>query len=75
MQELFIVWNVDGVTILVGPLNALEKIHSKLQEHNIVVVNCQESGNASFVTSLTENATIFTVKNQQKLRNHLGKKM
>ena len=65
--------SVDGVKILIGSLNALEKIHNKLQEHNIVVVNCNESGSASFVTSLTENVTIFYGEKATEVAQAFGK--
>ena len=65
--------SVDGVSVLVGPLNALEKIHNKLQEHNIVVVNCSEEGNASFITSLTENVTIFYGEKASEVAQAFGK--
>lgn len=64
---------VDSVDVLIGPLNALEKIHNKLQEHNIVVVNCDEVGNASFVTSLTENVTIFYGDKASEVAQAFGK--
>ncbi|HSA83724.1 MAG TPA: hypothetical protein VLF20_02450 [Patescibacteria group bacterium] len=50
---------VDGISILIGGLNALEKTHSKLQEHDIVVVDCEEEGSSSFVASLASNVVVF----------------
>lgn len=65
--------HVDGVSVLIGSLNSLEKLHSKLQEHNIVIINCQEAGNASFVTSLTENVTIFYGEKAAEVAQAFGK--
>ena len=64
---------VDGVSILIGTLTSLEKIHNKLQEHNIVVVSCNEAGNASFVTSLTENVTMFYGEKASEVAQSFGK--
>lgn len=64
---------VDGVAILIGNLSALEKVHNKLQDHNVVVVNCSEAGNASFVTSLTENVTVFYGEKASEVALAFGK--
>ena len=50
---------VDGVTIFVGGLVSLEKMHQKLAEYNIVVVICNEEGATSFLTSIASNVVIF----------------
>jgi hypothetical protein len=50
---------IDGVEVLVGKLQALEKMQHKLKEHQIVVVNCDTEGVASFITSLAENVVVF----------------
>ena len=50
---------VDNVSILVGKLTNLEKIHTKLKEANILVVNCDHVVDASFLTALVSNVIIF----------------
>lgn len=64
---------VDGVDILVGKLNVLEKMQHKLKEHNIVVVNCAEEGGASFITSLTENVVMFYGEKASEISSSFGK--
>ena len=58
-SDLIYSMHVDNISILLGKLSALDKIHSKLQEHQIVIANCTDSGNASFITSLAENVVMF----------------
>ncbi len=51
--------NVDSVSVLVGKVTSLEKIHTKLKEVNILVVNCDNVLDASFLTALVTNVVIF----------------
>ncbi|MBI5044524.1 MAG: hypothetical protein HZC02_01230 [Candidatus Levybacteria bacterium] len=51
---------VDGVEILLGDREALEKAHQKLKDHNIAVVFANTFGNISFAPSLAMNAILFT---------------
>mgnify|MGYP001557968788 CR=1 FL=1 len=52
--------NVDGVDIVLGRITSLEKLHSKMKEHNIVVALCDESAaSASFLTALSSNAVLL----------------
>lgn len=50
---------VDNISVLVGKLASFEKMHSKLQEHDIVVVICEEEGSASFITSFASSVVVF----------------
>lgn len=50
---------VDSVSVLLGKVTALEKIHTKLKEANIVVVNCDNVVDASFLSTLVINVIIF----------------
>jgi hypothetical protein len=64
---------VDGVEILVGKLDVLEKMQHKLKEHNIVVVNCTTEAGASFITSLAENVVMFYGEKAQEISASFGK--
>lgn len=64
---------VDGVDVLVGNLNALEKMQHKLKEHNIVVVTCQSEGSSSFITSLTQNVVMFYGEKAVEISASFGK--
>lgn len=49
---------VDGIAIVVGKIETLSAMQSKIKEHNIIVAQCTEVANASFLTSLAENTII-----------------
>jgi hypothetical protein len=51
--------SVDGVDIALGRISSLEKLHTKMKEHNIVVALCDEVISASFLTSLSSNTIIL----------------
>lgn len=51
--------DVDSVSILLGRLTTFEKLHNKLKEANILVVNCDVITDASFLTALSTNVIIF----------------
>lgn len=55
--------NIDGVEIVVGSIALLSAMQHKLKEHNVVVVNCDETADASFLTSLAVNAVLFCGEN------------
>jgi hypothetical protein len=65
--------NVDGVNILLGNLSALEKMQSKLQEHDIVVASCISSNSASFITSLAKNVIMFYGEKAAEVAMGFGK--
>jgi hypothetical protein len=50
---------IDGMDVVVGSITLLSAMQHKLKEHNIVVVNCEETTDASFLTSLGVNAVLF----------------
>lgn len=50
---------IDGLEVLVGEIEAIEKIHQKLKEHNIVVLYVDKNMDASFVTGLAVNGVLF----------------
>lgn len=64
---------VDGVSVLIGTLDALEKQQHKLKDHNIVVVDCAEGENASFITSLAENVVMFYGEKANTVASSFGK--
>lgn len=64
---------VDGVDVLVGKLDVLEKMQHKLKEHNIVVVNCTSEGSASFITSLAENVVMYYGEKASVISASFGK--
>lgn len=51
--------NVDGMEVLVGTITLLSALHAKLKENNIVIVNCDEVTDATFLTALAVNAVLF----------------
>lgn len=53
--------NIDSVTILVGAIDSLQKLQSKLKEHDIVLVSTDDSttDSAAFLASLASNVIIF----------------
>jgi len=51
--------NVDSVGILLGKLTSFEKLHSKLKETNILIVNCDTVTDATFLSALSTNVIIF----------------
>lgn len=50
---------VDGMEVVVGSITLLSSLQHKLKEHNVVIVNCNETADASFLTSLAVNAVLF----------------
>lgn len=51
--------NIDGMEVVVGTVNLFSAMQHKLKEHNVVIVNCEETIDASFLTSLGVNAVLF----------------
>jgi len=49
---------IDGVSVVIGKIETLSSMQNKLKEHQIVVALCKETANASFLTSLAENAVV-----------------
>src|SRR5258708_6873342 len=57
--------HLDGMEVVVGSIGLLSAQQHKLKEHNIVVVNCDELADASFLTSLAINGVLFFGDNAQ----------
>lgn len=51
--------NIEGMEMVVGTITLLSAMQHKLKEYNIVIVNCDEATDASFLTSLAVNAVLF----------------
>jgi hypothetical protein len=50
---------IDGMEVVIGSIALLSSMQHKLKEHNVVIVNCDETVDASFLTSLAVNAVLF----------------
>lgn len=59
-QEIVYTLTIDSIVLTVGSLSALEKLHSKLPESAILIVNAEADGNPSFVSSVATSAVLFT---------------
>lgn len=64
---------IDGIEILLGKLEILEKMQHKLQDHNIVLVYCANVLSSSFLTSLASNAVIFYGEKAGEVSQVFGK--
>lgn len=51
---------VDGVDVLLGKLSVLEKIHAKLSDHALVIIDADVVLDPSLATSLASSALIIT---------------
>ncbi|MEN9407574.1 MAG: hypothetical protein RLZZ455_790 [Candidatus Parcubacteria bacterium] len=58
---------VDGVDILLGKLSAFEKIHGKLSEHAMVIIDADTVADVSFATALASNVLIITGEKAQEV--------
>jgi hypothetical protein len=59
-QDIVYTLNIDSVIVTVGNLAALEKLHSKLPESHVLIVDAVADGNPSFVSAIATNAVVFT---------------
>lgn len=59
-QDVVYTLTIDSVVVTVGTLTALEKLHSKLPESHVLVVDAVADGNPAFVSSISTNAVVFT---------------
>lgn len=59
-QEVVYTLSIDSVVVTVGTLTALEKLHSKLPEAHVVVIDAVTDGNPAFVSAISTNAVVFT---------------
>lgn len=51
--------HVDGIDILLGNQDTIEKIQNKLKEHQIVLLHTSASKDASFVTNFSPRVVLF----------------
>jgi hypothetical protein len=51
--------HIDSMEVVVGSIGLLSVLQHKLKEYNVVVVNCDETADASFLTSLAVNGVLF----------------
>lgn len=65
--------NVEGVTVLVGEITAIERTHTKFAEHDIVLLVCNSEANPSFASSLTTHATLFVGEKAKEVCEKLAK--
>jgi hypothetical protein len=72
-KDLLYSITVDGVEVLVGKLASLEKMQHKLKDHHIVLVDCVDTGNASFITSLAEKVVMFYGAKADEISASFGK--
>lgn len=64
---------IDGIDILFGQLNALDKMQHKLKEHNIIVSLCDTETPASFLTSLAANVVMVYGDKAETITQTFGK--
>lgn len=64
--------DVDSVGVLLGKLTTFEKLHSKLKEANILVVNCDTVMDASFLSALSTNVIIFYGEKSTEIGREFG---
>lgn len=50
---------IDGVELILGDREALEKVHQKVKEHNVALIHAGTFGNTSFAPALGMNAILF----------------
>ncbi len=65
--------NVDKVDVLLARGKAIEKDHTKLREHNIVVLFNDTITDSSFITALAPNVVIFYGPNAEDSIKQLAK--
>lgn len=63
---------VDSVSILLGKVSTLEKLHNKLKEANILVVNCDVASDAAFLTSLVVNVMLLYGEKSSEVGRAVG---
>lgn len=50
---------VDGVSVLVGSLSAMEKYHGKMQENDLVLIHADAQIDPAFSSSLATNGVLY----------------
>jgi hypothetical protein len=51
---------VDGISVLLGTLSSLEKVHGKLSESDVVIVDVDTVLDPSFISPLSVHALVLT---------------
>ncbi len=72
-ESLIYSMSVDGVDVLLGNVEAVETVHSKLKEHNLVVVNCEKIVDATSITPLVSNAIVCFGEKAGEIASAFGK--
>ncbi len=65
--------DVDNVKVLVGSGKAIEKIHDKIEESQVVVINSEEEFNHSILTALEPNVLLVYGSKKVEVAKSLGK--
>ena len=65
--------DVDNVKVLVGSGKAIEKIHDKIEESQVVVINSDEEFNHSILTALEPNVILIYGSKKGEVAKSLGK--
>lgn len=65
--------DVDGVKVLVGSGASIEKIHDKIEEAEVAVINSDADFNHSILTSLEANALLIYGSKKMEVAKSLGK--
>ncbi len=65
--------DVDNVKVLVGSGAAIEKIHDKIEESQIVVINSGDEFNHSILTTLEPNVLLVYGSKKMEVAKSLGK--
>ena len=72
-QEMLYSMNIDGVELLVGEIQILDKMQHKLKEYNIVLVHCGVILSSAFLTSLASNIVVFYGEKAAEVSQTFGK--
>ncbi len=72
-SEVLYSLRIDEVDVALGTLGALDALHTKMKEYDVVVVFCDEVRNASFLTSLDSRVMIFYGEKAQEIVKASGK--
>lgn len=59
MSDVVYTLNIDEVDILIGNIEAIEKLQHKLKENHIVIIHADKVLDASFITSISSNCVLF----------------
>jgi hypothetical protein len=65
--------NVDQCDILIGNLKSIEKVHTKLKDHHMILVHADEASDPAFLTSLSPNAVLVYGTQAESVLKSFGK--